>query len=549
MALFRRWFLAVLFLGLVTHVNAEEAADPEAVYDEALLKEQQIPSNAKGLLEFLRRRTLDDAGAGHVEALIKQLGHDRYPIRERAARELTAIAVPAIPFLEKALKHPDQEIVDRAKRCLEQIRAQNGSVLAFAVLRVIERKKIRDAVAPIIAFLPFADDQYVEQEAFRVLGKIGILEGNPVGNLLPLVKESRPVRRASAGYLLGRSRDTEHRKLARSLLADADPWVRLRTAQGLLAGKDKLAIPAMIALLDNSPEEVTWQVEEAIRWIAQDRAPSPPKDNTAEARRDYRKNWEKWWKEREASTDLAKIGAEPALRGLTVGIEYDTNSVWECGLDGKRRWIISNLEGPMDAQVLPGDRVLIAEQSARRVCERDTKGNVVWEKKLDEEPLNARRLPNGNTFIGTRHKVMEVRPNGTEVFKHRLTSEYLHAVRRLPSGGFLGLSNLGKIIEADSAGRTTKTVELQNEGSWGDVEALPGGAYPVTNYASGFLREVDSKGTKLREVLFSDACGVQLLPNGQILLSGTSRAAVVDWNGKTHWESKSSGCVRRANRR
>jgi HEAT repeat protein len=538
-----------LLLTLTADVNSQPANDPEAEYDEALLKGNQISSDPKGLQEFLRKRTLTVTDRTKVENYIGQLGHDRFPIRERATKELIGVGVPAIPFLEKSLKHSDQEVAERARRCLEEIRNQNGSMRAFAVLRTIERKNVQNAVTPILDFLPFADDSYVEDEAFRVLAKIGIRDGKPIGDPAGLVKDTAPVRRSAAGFLLGRSSDPEHRKLACKLLADADPWVQLRTAQGLLAGKEKAAIPAMIALLDKAPEGVAWKVEETLYWLAQEKAPAPAKDSTAAARQIYRLSWQKWWSEREASIDLATMPVEPVLRGLTVGVEFNTNTVWECGPDGKRRWTITGVEGPMDAQVLPGERVLIAEQTAHRVTERDLQGKVIWEKKLEEEALNARRLPNGNTFIGTRHRVMEVRPNGSEVFKYELSNEYLHAVRRLPNGGFLGLSNTGKIIETNSTGKQTRTVQLQHEGSWGDVESLSGGRYLVTNYASGFLREVDSKGNKLREVLFSDAVGLQMLPSGQILLSGTSRAAVVDWNGKIHWESKSDGCVRRVYRR
>ena len=53
-------------------------------------------------------------------------------MRDRATKELVGIGVPVLPFLEKAMMNADQEVADRARRCFDQIHAQNGSVLAFA---------------------------------------------------------------------------------------------------------------------------------------------------------------------------------------------------------------------------------------------------------------------------------------------------------------------------------------------------------------------------------------------------------------------------------
>src|SRR5262249_12372286 len=150
-------------------------------------------------------------------------------------------------------------------------------------------------------------------------------------------------------------------------------------------------------------------------------------------------------------------------------------------------------------QVLPNNRILVAEQTAKCVTERDLKGNILWEFGTDEETLNCRRLPNGNTFIGTRLSVMEVRPDKSVVFRYKVTDNYMHAVRRLPSGGFVGITSGGVIHELAPNGKAVRTVTLTHEGTWGDVDALPGGRYLVANYGIGFVREVDAAGKTLRE--------------------------------------------------
>ena len=84
-----------------------------------------------------------------------------------------------------------------------------------------------------------------------------------------------PLRRAAAGYLLGRVGREEQRKLARKLLGDPVLRVRWRVAQGLLAGRDKQAVPALIELLRLAPTTWLWKVEEPLVRLAGAATPSP----------------------------------------------------------------------------------------------------------------------------------------------------------------------------------------------------------------------------------------------------------------------------------
>ena len=96
----------------------------------------------------------------------------------------------------------------------------------------------------------------------------------------------------------------------------------------------------------------------------------------------------------------------------------------EIDADGRPRWQIDGLQQPLDVQLLPGDRLLIAEHSANQVTERNLRGEVLWEKRLGvraqadgeaDGPLVAQRLPNGNTFIATHTELLEVDRDGKEV--------------------------------------------------------------------------------------------------------------------------------------
>ena len=62
----------------------------------------------------------------------------------------------------------------------------------------------------------------------------------------------------------------------------------------------------------------------------------------------------------------------------TVVVLLDKGAVMELDRDNKPLWRIEGVQFPLDVQALPGDRVLLAEQAANKVTERDHKGKVVW---------------------------------------------------------------------------------------------------------------------------------------------------------------------------
>jgi hypothetical protein len=510
----------------------------------ALLKQHRITPSAAGLLEFFRARTLTEEKIRRVGELMQLLGHARFQVRDSAAKELLTMSVPVLKYLEPALRNPDQEIADRARRIGNEIRSGPGPSLPIAAVRQLRKHRVAEAVAVLLAYLPFADDPTVEDEALVSLAQLGVRDGQADPLLRQAATDRVAARRAAAGFVLGRSRADTDRAAARPLLRDSDAWARLRAAQGLIAGRDKAAVPPLIALLNCPQIEVAWRAEELLRRIAGERSPN----SASGAGQVDEQEWLAWWVKAGKEIDLAQLPNEPAVLGLWLGIEFNTNSVWECGRDGKRRWTV-HAEGPMDAQVLPGNRILIAEQNAKRVTERDMKGNILWQFDTDGEAQNCQRLRNGNTFIATRTDVMEVRPNKTVVFKYQMTNAYLHGVRRMPNGHFVGIGASGGIIEMSPAGKVVRQVALAHEGTWGDVVSLPGGHFMVTNYGSGFVREVDAAGKTLREVKITDACGLDVLPNGKILVSGTSYAMMTDWSGKSLWKTSSDGCVRRVHLR
>ena len=79
--------------------------------------------------------------------------------------------------------------------------------------------------------------------------------------------------------------------------------------------------------------------------------------HTENARKDYRERWAKWWGENGDKVDLARVEQDPPQRGWTVIAQMSTSKVYELDRQGKVRWTIEDLSGPIDAQLLPGDLI------------------------------------------------------------------------------------------------------------------------------------------------------------------------------------------------
>src|SRR5262249_43389613 len=154
--------------------------------------------------------------------------------------------------------------------------------------------------------------------------------------------------------------------------------------------------------------------EEVLYRLAEDRAPEGLVGDDEAARKKYRDAWAEWWKRDGDKADLAKLTQAGKFLGYTMLVMLDAGRIFEVDADGKTRWQIDGLDFPLDAQRLPGDRVLVAEYQAARVTERARRGTLLWEKPV-AEPLAAQRLPNGNTFIATRNSLLEVDRAGRQV--------------------------------------------------------------------------------------------------------------------------------------
>ncbi len=148
--------------------------------------------------------------------------------------------------------------------------------------------------------------------------------------------------------------------------------VRLRAAQGLLAAKDKASIPALIALLGDSPDELAWQAEELLRYAAGPRSPNFfVGRGDAKQRKSCHDAWIRWWSEKGPFLDLGDAERHHRRPGLVLvrgtSVPPDTEGYvdyyfWLTGCDGTVRW---RMLQPRDADIsrLTHDAVRIRHEN------------------------------------------------------------------------------------------------------------------------------------------------------------------------------------------
>src|SRR5262249_20769712 len=155
--------------------------------------------------------------------------------------------------------------------------------------------------------------------------------------------------------------------------------------------------------------------EELLHWVAGDAAPEATVGaGSVEARQQCKRAWEAWWRQQGDKLDFAKVDQDHRRPGLLLGCEgahpQEKGRGGGSGCDGKPRWLLTDRGRVVDAHLLSGNRVLIAEQPvdtyireagkptrveqgpAWGVNELDLNGKPFWECKEITDPTACHRL-------------------------------------------------------------------------------------------------------------------------------------------------------------
>ena len=487
---------------------------------------------------------------------ITQLGDDSFEVREQASAALVARGAPAEPLLKQAANSLDVEVARRAEECLRQIKRTVGSAVPMAAARVLARRKPAGAAPVLLAYLPFADNENVADEVRAALAAVAVRDGKPDSNLVSTLKDKEPLRRAAAAEALCRSGAPELQKLTKDLLKDSDPLVRMRVALALASVKDRESIPSLIDVLGQLSSDQAWPAEDFLQHLAGDHAPGVALGQDGASRERCRKAWAEWWRQYGASVDLSRGNSTAHILGYTLLLLLQTGEAFEVDAQGRERWRVRGLQKPLDVQYLPGNRLLVAEYDANRVTERNTKGKILWEKKI-EFPLVAQRLPNGNTFIATNSQLLEVSDTGGEVFSYQFPGgEQIMRAQKLRNGDLACVLTGGptggpRFVRLDSGYHELQTFPVRVSTSGGRIDVLPNGRVLVPEKEDDRVVEYDPAGRAVWQAEVKQPIAAVRLPAGNTLVTSMAenRAIELDRSGSVVWERRSEYTINRAFRR
>jgi HEAT repeat protein len=543
------WFpvaLVLLLAGMVVAAGPDNSGG-----DQQLLKAAGVANDGPGLLEFFRRRTINDTDLTDIKELIRQLGDESFSVRQKASAALVARGAVCAPLLRAALKDPDIEIVRRAEDALHAIEEIPNAALVPAAARLIAVRKPAGAVEALLSYLPHADDEGIAEAVRSALAALAVPDGKPDPALVAALADKVPARRAGAAVALCRAA-AEQRPAVKKLLQDGDPTVRLRAGFALAVTGDKEALPVLIDVLADLPPAQTVSARDLLSRLAEEKSPALPPGTDEASRRKYRDAWAAWWGENGDKTDLARVNGLAPMLGYTMIIMLDLNKVMELDADNKPRWQIDDLNFPLDAQLLPGERVLVTENYGNRITERNLKGDVLWEFKVDM-PLMAQRLPNGHTFIGSRGQLLEIDRDGKEVFSHaRPNGEQFMRAQKLANGDIAFVTAGHRFVRMDTSGKELVSFPVDIQTYGGRIEVLPNGRVLVPQYSGNKVAEHDPAGRVQWEANFDDQpIAAVRLANGSTMVTclQKQRAVELDRAGKVIWEFKGETRVTRAWRR
>ena len=453
-------------------------------------------------------------------------------------------------MLRDALRDSELEVSRRAQRCIQRIEEEPANRLPAAALRLLALRKPAGAAETLLAFVPFAEDDSID-EVKSALTALAVRDGKPDPALLRALSSSHRGVRGAAAEALAHA-GPEARPALRKVLADADLTVRLRAALAL-APRDAMAVPVLIDLIANADltDDQAGNIHDFLLPLAGDQAPEAPRDN-AEARKKSSEAWAEWWKENSAKTDLGKLTRpHHQMLGYTVISEYNAGKVTELGRDHKPRWSFTGVQSPVDAWVLPNNRVVVAEYGGNKVSLRDLKGNTLWTKQLNCNPHNVQPLPNGNIFIAGNIQIVEVDRNGKDVAlplkdvqqlansMGQLTGAY-----KARNGHIIVMGQNGRCVRFDASGKEIKSFNTGLNNAWLDVMA--NGRIIMATNGGNQINEYNADGKLVLQLPVQQVSMVTGLPNGNFLVAsnGLNRMWEMDRKGKMIWEYQGQGPFR-----
>lgn len=128
---------------------------------------QGIEPTTEGLRQYLMSWVPGNVDSNRIAKLIRQLGDDRYRVRDQATRALIFMWPGSKTAVQKAVTSDDPEVQVRAARILERCLSRSKDLAL--VLRVIEHGRLRGMVPILLKVLPHCPEDSARQRIWSVV--------------------------------------------------------------------------------------------------------------------------------------------------------------------------------------------------------------------------------------------------------------------------------------------------------------------------------------------------------------------------------------------
>ncbi len=522
------------------------------------VRENGMKGDGPDLLEYFRKRTLKAPDPKEISALVKKLGDEEFTVREKAFSALIGLGAAAVPGLKEGESDPDLEVKKRVADLKARIDTKSEPILQAAVARVIAKIKPEGAADVLMAFLPLASDPMVIDEICKTLGAVASRNGAVEPILTKSLTDANPLKRGAAGEALVRGDVKAELANVKKLFADESVLVRYRICLALLGSQDKDVLPVMIDLLAKMAPGDLWPIEEALHRLAGDKAPLVALGNDDAGKKACRDAWAKWYETNANTIDMAKLTADNIYLGYTLIVQQNNRigaggavnqtEIYELDKEKNIRWKFAVPVGqPVDAQIVTGNRVLLAEYLGNRVTEREQKGNIKWEYACGGNPFSVQRLPNGNTFIAMQGRLIEIDRNKQEAWSYQRPTNDIMRARKLPTGEVAFVTSAATYIRMEPR---TQKINQQFQVSpvqilYGTMDVLSNGNVVIAHYNQMQVREYDKEGKQVGNILnLNWPNSVVRLPNGNNLISSYNQRQIYEYAGNNQvWNYTTDGLI------
>jgi HEAT repeat protein len=409
-----------------------------------------------------------------------------------------------------------------------------------ALIRMITLVRPANAIEIILAYIPSCNEENIQDLLGECLGLYLNDQNTIPPALIAASTSSIEEIRTFAGRVLAQSPNEIAQKTSTTMLSDSSVRVRFEVARESIKNQNKSAIPVLIELMTKVPAEKAEAIDQTLRAIAKDKSPESKNDSKVDA-----VAWNTWW-QKEGTQLVLTPGAkvQEALKNFLVvesfNQEKKSGRVFLITPSGKFLWEIANLSNPTDALLLPNNKILITEQGANRITERDTKGNISWEKSATN-PFLSQRLSNGNIFIASRNKIVEIGRNGKEIFSFSYPNETILAACKTRSNEYALLSYNGVFLKLDSKGNEVSKSRIPFPTNFG----INGGAITqndrvlVSIPTLNKIMEFNFSGQATWESTITMPGIPTKLPNGNVVAPSLNGSKIIEiqMDGKIIYES------------